>query len=361
MSSRPEFIKLCKEELAKSWADIIELDDKDVSFVSDPLRTMIKECVNNKGTKSYRYVLPTQILAKVIDPSLDSRSLMAASTLPGAFDARSLCHKVIVPFDKENENVLGGSSEPYVNNPLRVPSITKENMKQQKDKEGWRKLYSILGNIEEKNDEEFTKLVFKQVLLEIYHRLSFTRVAYPVPMRISYDSTKKILTEFLNIPSGGEHPVVITYSIFKTIGEKFGLYDEIKREKINASDSSTGMISDIQCISSGNIVLSIEVKDKDLTIEQAKSKLKDARTQQVSSLLFMVQRGIDERFGNFIEQEFSSGQNIYLFNILDFVSPLLVLLGESGRIEFLRNICENLDKFSEIRSRQIWAKLLLEI
>ena len=55
MSSRPEFIKLCKEELAKSWADIIELDDKDVSFVSDPLRTMIKECVNKKATQDSRF------------------------------------------------------------------------------------------------------------------------------------------------------------------------------------------------------------------------------------------------------------------------------------------------------------------
>jgi len=362
MTSRPEFIESCRQELVKNWKDILELEDKTVLFTSQSLKDMIKDCINS-GTKSYRYVLPTQLLAKLMDPSLDSRSLMAASPLAGAFDARSLCHKVIVPFDKENEDVLGGSPEPYVNNPLRVRAITEENIGQQKDKEGWRNLCTILKEVEERNNQEFTRTVFKQVLLEVYHRFSSIRVAYPIPMRISLESTMKLINDFLSYPSGGEHPVVITYSIFKTIGEIFGLYDEIKREKINASDSSTGMISDIQCISSGRIILSIEVKDKELTIEQAKAKLKDARTQQVANLLFIVQKGVSDKkgFESFIGQEFSSGQNIYLFNISDFVTPILVLLGELDRITFLKNVCKNLDEFSEITSRQTWAKLLLEI
>src|SRR3990172_5870666 len=53
----------------------------------------------NSTTKSYRYVLPTQVVAKVVDPALDSRSVQEGSDLAGSFDARSLCHKVIVPFD----------------------------------------------------------------------------------------------------------------------------------------------------------------------------------------------------------------------------------------------------------------------
>lgn len=72
----------------------------------------------NSNTLTYRYVLPTQLLAKFIDPSLDCRALQARSPRPGAFDARSVCHKVIVPFDRENNRVLGGSAEPYLNNPV---------------------------------------------------------------------------------------------------------------------------------------------------------------------------------------------------------------------------------------------------
>jgi hypothetical protein len=361
MTSRLEFIELCRQELEKSWTEILESENKEVLLVTEPLKGLIKDCINSE-TKSYRYVLPTQLLAKLIDSSLDSRSLQAASSLIGSFDARSLCHKVVVPFDKMNEDVLGGSPEPYVNNPLRVRAITEEHIGQQRNPEGWRKLCSILKDVEETNDQEFTRKVFNQVLLEVYHRFSSIRVAYPMPMRISLDSTIKLINDFLDCSSGGEHPVVITYSILKTIGERFGLYDDVKREKINASDSSTGMISDIQCILSGDIILSIEVKDKELTIEQAKAKLKDARTQQVANLLFIVQKGVSnkEEFESFIKQEFSSGQNIYIFNILDFVPPILVLFSESDRIKFLNNICETLDEFSEVTSRQKWARLLFE-
>jgi len=123
------------------------------------------------------------------------------------------------------------------------------------------------------------------------------------------------------------------------------------------------MTSDIQCLSEGEIVLTIEVKDIELSISPIKSKLKYARSQQVSNLLFIAQKGIrdKEEINLLIEHEFSGGQNIYVFDIVDFISPILVLLDEDGRIEFLTNICETLDSYSEIKSRQEWSRLLFEI
>lgn len=353
----------CKNKLDEHWSEINNLADKNMAFITDPqLCKRINRAINSQ-TKSYRYVLPTQILAKIVDPTLDSRSLMMRSDLEGAFDPRSLCKDVIVRFDGNNENVLGGSQDPYVSKPLRHPTLSLDHIDELRDKDGWKNLVSILSYVENMREIEITETVFKQVLLEIYHRLSTMVVRYPIPKRISLQTTKNIVERFLDIPSGGEHPVVITYAIFKTISEKFNLYDEIKRAKINASDASTGMPSDIQCVSEGEIVLTIEVKDIALSISPIKSKLKDARSQQVSNLLFIAQRGItDEReINSLIEHEFSGGQNIYIFNILDFINPLLVLLDEGGRVDFLIDICKTLDEYSEIKSRQIWAGLLFEI
>jgi hypothetical protein len=43
-----------------------------------------------------------------------------------------------------NERVLGGSPEPYVNNPLRVPGITAAYRNAQKQKTDWDKLVAVL-------------------------------------------------------------------------------------------------------------------------------------------------------------------------------------------------------------------------
>ncbi|MBM3315311.1 restriction endonuclease, SacI family, partial [candidate division WOR-3 bacterium] len=89
------------------------------------LLAAIRASVHSR-TKSYVYVLPTQLLAKLVQPRADARCLQAKRGGRGAFDARTLCHSVVVRFDQGHENVLGGSAEPYVNNPLRVPELTSE-------------------------------------------------------------------------------------------------------------------------------------------------------------------------------------------------------------------------------------------
>jgi hypothetical protein len=150
-------------------------------LLDDPKLTQAVSLCINSSTKTYRYVLPTQVLSKVTDPSLDSRCLQASRGGPGAFDARSVAHEVIVPFDQDNENVLGGSQEPYVNNPLRVPEVSAAYRGAQRDKPGWDLLCLVLNAVEDRRDKEFTRLVLRQILTEIYRRLSTVRVVYGVP------------------------------------------------------------------------------------------------------------------------------------------------------------------------------------
>ena len=66
---------------------------------------------------TYKYVLFTALLAKSTDSNINPLCLQKKSTLTGAYDARSLCHKVIVPFEMTTlRKVLGGSNEPFLNN-----------------------------------------------------------------------------------------------------------------------------------------------------------------------------------------------------------------------------------------------------
>lgn len=80
----------------------------------------------------------------------------------------------------------------------------------------------------------------------------------------------------------------------------------------------------------------------------------------------MVQRGIEQgeksQIDKKIIQEFTSGQNIYVSSLLEFARGILILLGESGRVDFISRIGAELDAAkSAIMHRKAWAALLKEI
>lgn len=167
-------IDKCRRIFHSSWTRISELSTyPPVSGVeiSTALQAAISNSINS-GTKTYRYVLPTQILAKVADEQLDCHCIQASSSLKGAFDARSICDAIIVSFDKSNDGVLGGSPEPYVNNPLRRAEVSKIHRQKQKDKQGWDDLCLVLDQVETVRDPIFTAAIFDLALWEIFRRLS---------------------------------------------------------------------------------------------------------------------------------------------------------------------------------------------
>jgi hypothetical protein len=360
------FLEECKRILDEAWSDTVKRGLASEPPLDDPsLQQLIKGVINSK-TKSYRYVLPTQLISKLANPSLDSKCLQASRGGSGAFDARSVNEEVVVKFDKDNENVLGGSPQPYVNNPLRKQEITPRYRDQQKDKQGWDDLYDILQKVENANSPEFTGKVLRQALYEVLVRLSKTRVLYPVPQRISLEQTDGLVKQFLSGQSLGDRPQAIGSALLETIGEEFKIFSKVKRSKTTSADASTGQVSDIECFDGESLVLGVEVKDKELTLSEVRGKTRKIRAKGLSEFMFLLTKGVvkqDEKaiFG-WVQKEFSSGQNIYLLSFQTFVSDILALLGESGRKNFLVKVGETLDKYgSEIQHRRAWAELLSKI
>ncbi len=104
-----DFISLCAAHLERTWDKVInESEQRELQPRLGPnsgLSHLIKDCLTSR-IKTYHYVLPTQLLAKAVNPALDAHCVQVAFEQPGAFDARSLAHKVIVPFDQNNYRVL---------------------------------------------------------------------------------------------------------------------------------------------------------------------------------------------------------------------------------------------------------------
>lgn len=359
----------CNLYLHTRWQEIVlSFEQASPDEPVDPLGeghdliSLIRDCLRSTSL-TYHYVLPTQLLAKAVNQALDAHALQAAYPGAGAFDARTIAHDVIVPFDRENERVLGGSPEPYVNNPLRVPGITSEYRGQQKNKADWDKLVAVLDAVQSNPDHAFVRQVLDQVLFEIYRMLGNVAVVYPTPNRISLDQTNHLVQQYLSAKSGGERMEAVCTALFRVIGREFGVFDEVKRDKVNAPDAASGMSADIECWQGGRITLLAEVKDRELTLIQLDTKLDVARARQISEILFIAEQGKAVGGGGAIDarilSEFTSGQNVYVVRFADFALGILILLGEGGRVRFLREVGMELDRVNaRIEHRRAWADLL---
>ncbi len=329
------------------------------------LKLLIIDCLTST-IKSYHYVLPTQLLCKCVEPSLDSRSLQAAFDEPGAFDARTIAHKVIVPFDQAHHRVLGGSPEPYVNNPLRYPGVTADYRRQQKNQEDWDKLVRLLEEVKSQDDETFTAQVFDQVLVEVYRLLAGATVVYPTPRRISLAQTIDLLDSFLSEKSGGVRIETVVTALFQALAERFNLFDEVRREKVNAPDAASAMMADIECYADDRIVLLVEVKDRALAFSQLDTTLDRSRARAIEEILFLAEQGAKKGDADKIaartEREFVSGQNIYVENFFSFAHGILILFGEEGRADFISRVGPELDRTNApIQHREVWARLLKQL
>ncbi|MDI6809912.1 MAG: restriction endonuclease, SacI family [Candidatus Eisenbacteria bacterium] len=318
------------------------------------------------ATKSYHYVLPTQVLCKCVDTRLDCHSLQAAYKKPGAFDARTAAHDVIVPFDQANQRVLGGSGEPYVNNPLRCPAVVKKYRGQQKNKADWDNLIAVLDAVENASSADFARQVFDQIMAEVYRLLAGVQVVYATPNRVSLKQTTELVSRFTADKSGGDRLEAVCTALFRAVAAAFGLFDDIRRQKVNAADAASGTGADIECRFKDKLALLVEVKDRSLTLTQLDAKLDLARVKKISEILFLAERGVEageiQQTHERIKSEFASGQNIYVSNFLDFSTGILILLGEKGRVAFLAFVGQELDKAnSSIVHRRAWSQLLKSI
>lgn len=359
----------CSVYLSQRWEEVKNrFEGPDADEVIEPLALnqemilLIRDCLQS-STLTYHYVLPTQLLAKAVNPSIDAHAVQAGYPGPGAFDARTIAHDVIVPFDRAHERVLGGSPEPYVNNPLRVPGITQDYRSPQKNKADWDKLVMVLDAVEASTDQAFARTVFDQVLFEIHRLLDRVTVVYPTPSRISLERTNHLIDEYLAARSGGERMEAVCTALFRVIGNRFSIFDEVRRERVTSSDISTGMSADIECLLDGRVVMVVEVKDRELTLTQLDTTLDAVRARHITELLVVAEQGKEthheEAIDSRIRSEFTSGQNVYVVKFAEFALGILILFNEDGRVEFLNAVGGELERVNaRIEHRRAWADLL---
>ena len=245
--------------------------------------------------------------------------------------------------------------------PLRRPRLDDDTSV--RSKAAWGTLVSFLEPLDAAPPEEL-RHAFRRVLRALVRRLARQSFSYPIPRRISQARLEGIVASFLGEPSGGLRPLTVSAALFRTLGEGFRLFSEVRSQGINEADAASGMPGDIVCYDhEGRILLAVEVKDTHLTlahVQEASRKAKQS-SDGLSNFLFAVP-SIQARDSAGIKvlthRNWTEGLNLYAVTIPALIGTALVLLEESWRIRFLREIGNELDERQNQSARRAWNDLL---
>ena len=319
---------------------------------------------------SIRYALLTQLLGKFADHRRDAlclqRGTAEGAMEEGRWDPRGFCTAVVVPWVQATDNVLGTSPDPYVNKPLRRRRLDDWSVALQ-GRNAWEQLVALLADVEERNDPAYTEATLRRCLAGIARRYAKLNIVYAVPNRISAEQCESAFAQFIAQASGGEAPLIAATALFRVIGRRFALFDEVARQRINEADAASGAPGDIQCFrgTPPQIVLSVEVKDRELTLLDLNASIAKARQAEVSELLFAAPALNDAESDDIrsrIRDEWAQGTNVYRLSLTELLHVSLALAGEDARVALLREIGSEINaSATQPTLRTRWASILDEI
>lgn len=315
--------------------------------------------------KTFKYILVNAALAKAANPDIHYRALQRQSTLEGAYDARSLGHDVLVPFEKLHGERLGGSNEPFVSKPARFPEVHPDNPTRNRDE--LEVLYTLLQKCEEHAaaDKEYP-LAFLREVLKAFQELDPRRVKFdPPPVRLSFEKCKRIIESFLEVSGGGERLVVVSAALLDAIISSFNGDMSLKAYPTNWADTYANTAGDIEAFLEEERMMAVEVKDKPLTESDIPHAIMKAKEFEITEYLIIVGAGIskgnEDRIEDLIENYLDDGFNLYVWDFPKDVYSILKVVREDGRREFISRVGYYLNHISaSMDSKTAWKETLSE-
>lgn len=258
------------------------------------IKPTIDFVLGGKNCLTYRYILLTALTAKATNENIDILSLQAGDASDGAYDARSLCSRVVYKFQKGFlDDVLDGSNEdPLVNNPGRHFRLSKENKSAGGDPK--RALHMLCDNLPQITDSQSARECLDYFITECLLLAQMKRdqaVAFSAAIVLTnVFSTRDFMDSLLDKNYGGLALLLVAHSIFSVTYPKEEGY-EVIAHPVNQSGTSSNQMSDLDILNpDGSPHLAIELKDKPFTEAEVQKAAKTAYECGVPSMLFIAGR-----------------------------------------------------------------------
>lgn len=268
----------------------VAAEDKAYS-VPKGMETKIEQIIGHTHL-TYKYILLTGMLAKATNHKANPIVLQARAPLDGAFDARSLCHGVVVPFE---QTVLqkrhGGSNEPFLNKPARYTHLSMDNaVRRGRDRQTLQNLIEVFEQAnQENNGEQALICVLAKILAMESRVIAFDETRFGT--HISKSKLLHLIQALLAKSCEGETLALSVALLFELLAKGHSQELLVISHPANQSGASSNEVADIDVFEiksdSQTLRYCAEAKDKPFTradVDHAAGKVAAAG---YSSLIFV--------------------------------------------------------------------------
>ncbi len=332
----------------------LDASASDVPSVSLDLRKRLETVIC--GThKTYKYILVTNLLAKASCSKANALCLQARARVRGAFDSRSLCHKVVVPFEREFlANALGASNEPYLNKPARFPKLDERNaVRDGNDRHILETLIEIALCVNEGGSSlAFACLTYCFRLLEKIIANNALLQTVSTIMTPDLVDIYAFITRYVAESFEGETCAAVVGAVEKQFYSSLRGNYRVVVHKVNESGASSKEIGDIDVYEDDTCFHSVEVKDKAFTVydvEHAFNKMIAAHVRR-GSFVYGPRATFDEEKVKVTLYSFEKRKFVTLFiGVLPYVRLVLFQTPHVATNGFLQLL---LDTAHEINAKE---------
>jgi SacI restriction endonuclease len=279
---------------------------------------------------TFKYILVTGLLGKCVDPGVHPRALQTGSKLRKSYDARSLCHKVVVTFEKEKGDLWGLSNEPFVNKPARHREHDKKN-KQLRDKQLAAALHDVLDLAHDATPNEvFRMLVYA---LRVGKIRAESRVDVAVEVHTTYRRIIEFVRQFLEESDGGARLAGVVGAFVTLLNENFTVHVHPP----NVSDTFSKTAGDIEILHRGKTISAFECKHRSLNIDDVRHGIRKAKHAGVFEYCFVCAAGLAEDQQSKIDEVIAVASHeidVQVFNILTVLPSWTTALNPKRRAAF---------------------------
>ncbi|GAA0725707.1 hypothetical protein J2744_000998 [Halorubrum trapanicum] len=344
------------EILNREWKHVLSDDATeyvDDSFVQSNVRDVLTD-----SSKTYRYILVNAALSKAANPEIHYRALQAGSSLDGAYDARSVAHKALVPWEKDHGERLGGSPEPFVNNPARHPEVDTGNRARSSRKQ--ERLYNLLQRLEDKVAQgalEPTDVL--RETLQAVSELESKTVEFESPSAAPYELIADKIERYITESGNGERLPAVVAGIVRTYYDHAGGEDwRVDCEHANVSDEFSNAAGDVEIFRGDALHKAIEVKDKPATRSSVQHAVEKGRLNELGEYLFVLGAGFRSGEERDARQAAEDAPIELIFITPEELLGTLKLVDDADRLSFLEAVGEFLN---DMRANQSNKRAFTEL
>jgi hypothetical protein len=322
------------------------------------------EAVLNTGGVTYPYALLTQVLGCVLEPQFDPKSIQKGCresngiSDEASWDARSLAHGVVVPWNQRAEYPLGTSNEPYLNKPLRFPYFDDAMRRAQKRKDKFDALLRVLQFCTDQPG--LRRAVLDEIIAAGKRRISVATIVFSPPLRLDTARLGELIRQFLAVRSGGLRLQIVVCALFRAEA-KGAMNIEVKTDRPTVADAAALTGADVRITHDETLAMLIEVKDRAIAASDVTGSIRKARAAAATELKIVVADAapIPLELHTIAAREFANGMTVSLIAWQDLFAGYLALSDVNSRSRLLRAIGDLLNELRASQEHKIhWRDLL---